>query len=142
MLMCSTKPNAARRRYLQGGAMVMVGYLLTVFGTSFFVRHHHDVRGSERAALALLPSLPIFVFLFVVARYLREESDGYQRDLLVRSMLWGVAVLLCLSCFTSFLSDFGWTGRLPPFTEFCTFWVSVGVAKGIYRFSNRVPVDA
>ncbi len=141
MLMCLTKPNAAKRRYLQGGAMVMVGYVLTVFGTTSFVRRHPDVHGMERAALALLPSLPIFVFMFVIARYLREEPDEYQRDLLVRCMLWGIAVLLCFTCFISFLRTFGWGGTLPPFIEFGAFWFTVGLAKGVYRLANRAAAD-
>lgn len=141
MLMCLTRPNVAKRRYLRGGATVMAGYVLIVFGTTFFVRNHRGVHGLERAALALLPSLPIFFFMFVIGRYLREEPDEYQRDLLVRCLLWGIAVLLCLTCFTSFLRDFGWKGEVPPFTEFCTFWLAVAIAKMFYRFSNRVTAD-
>ena len=141
MWMCLTKPNAAKRRYLRGGAMVMAGYVLTVFATTYFVRRHSDVHGMERAALALLPSLPIFFFMVVIARYLREEPDEYQRDLIVRCMLWGIAVLLCMTCFASFLRSYGWTGTLPPFAEFCAFWVAVAIAKLFYKLSNRAPAN-
>ncbi len=137
MSVCLGSRNAAQRRYVQGCAVVMSGYLLSVLVTTTFVRHHPEVHGAERAGLALLPSLPIFILMAVVARYLHEEKDEYQRDQLVRCMLWGIAVVLCLGCFTSFLKSYGWKSDLPPFTEFCGFWFAVMISKAFYRFTDR-----
>ncbi len=132
--------SAAAKRYQRTVAVEMLSYLLILFGVDSFVRRHHPV-GAELYALAALPSFPIIGVLVAVGIYLRDEKDEYQRDLMVKCMLWGTAGVLALTTFLSFLHSFGWVGSVPPFTEFMTFWILVAAAKGYYKLTNRVQDD-
>ena len=140
MLFCS-KANAAKRRYQQGSAGVMISYLGFVFASHMSVDRWHP-QGWRLYLAAALPTLPILCFAYIVGRYLREEHDDYQRDVVIRGMLWGAAVVLCLTVFSGFLRNYGWQGSLPPFTEFMVFWVVAGIVKMAYHLTNRtVGVD-
>ena len=57
--------------------------------------------------------------------------------MVVRGLLWGTAVTLSLTVFTSFLHVYGWRGELPAFTEVILFWVTAAVAKLFYYVTNR-----
>lgn len=135
------KKNLAQRRYLQGGLGVLITYFGFFFSTITAVHRFHP-HGWRLYLAAALPSFPILGFIFVVARYLREETDGFERDMLVRCMLWGTAVVMAVNMFSGFLRIYGWSAQLPPFTEYFAFCITVLVAKFTYRFSNRVPADA
>jgi hypothetical protein len=91
---------------------------------------------------AALPCAAIVGLLVAVGLYLRDEVDEYQRNLTVKSLLWGTGTLLALTTFCSFLRSFGWDGSPPPFTELACFWVTVTVAKLCYQVKNQVPADA
>ncbi|MGI4852519.1 MAG: hypothetical protein ACRYF4_00565 [Janthinobacterium lividum] len=141
MLFCDSKTNAAKRRYLQGSFGVMVSYLGFVASSRLAVNRWHP-QGWHLYLAAALPTIPILCFAYIVGRYLREEHDEYQRDLQIRGMLWGSAVVLSITVFASFLRGFGWGGSLPPFTEFIVFWIVAGAVKMAYSFSNRGASDA
>jgi len=135
-MFCEWRSSAAKKRYQRTMLLDMTGYVLILYGVDSFVRRHHPV-GAELCALAALPSVPIIGVLVAVGIYLRDEKDEYQRDLMVKCMLWGTAGVLALTTFLSFLHSFGWAGSAPPFTEFMTFWLLVAAAKGYYKLTNR-----
>jgi hypothetical protein len=132
--------SAAAKKYQITVALEMASYLLIIFGVSTFVHRHHPT-GGELYALAAMPSVPILGVLFAVWAYLRDEKDEYQRDMMIKSILWGTAAVLAMTAFFGFLRSFGWTGSVPPFTEFVTFWLLVALAKFCYRFVGRVKAD-
>jgi len=138
-MFCEWKSTAAKR--YQSTVMIdMMAYIFIIFGVQVFVRHHHP-GGAELYALAALPTFPIIGLLVAVGIYLRDEHDEYQRNVMVKCMLWGTAGILALTSFLGFLHSFGWTGEISPFTEFVTFWLLVAVAKVFYKLTNRVPKD-
>ena len=134
------KKSAAQRKYLQRGLAVMLAYFALLV-SAVTITHRLHPQGWLLYGTALLPSLPIFALLFVVARYLREERDEFQRDTVIRCLLWGVAAMVATELFTSFLRNFGWQGTVPPFTGFYIFCASMIAAKFTYRLRNRVPDD-
>ncbi len=138
MLFCSAGANAAKRRYLQGSAGVALSYIGFVFAARIMIDRWHP-HGVYLLLVAALPTLPILCFAFFVGRYLREEQDEYQRDAVIRGMLWGTAAVLCSTVFAGFLRSYGWQGSLPPFTEFMLFWVVAGIAKVAHNLANRAP---
>ena len=138
-MFCDWKSKASKR-YQITVLIEMVAYVLIVFGEKAFFGHHNPV-GAELYALAALPTVPIIGVLAAVGIYLRDEKDEYQRDLMVKSMLWGTAGVLSLSTFLAFLHSFGWTGSVSPFTEFVAFWLLVAAAKAFYSVTNRVSSD-
>lgn len=140
MLFCDSKTNAAKRRYLQGSFGVMLAYVGLVFASRLMVNrwHPHDWR---LFLLAALPSIPLLCFAYIVGRYLREEHDDYQRDVVIRGMLWGTATVLSITIFSGFLRSYGWQGSLPPFTEFMVFWIVVAIVKAAYYFADGAVRD-
>lgn len=135
MIFCNYK-SPAKRRYVQGAFGIMLSYLGLVFTSRMAVTRWHPTNWHLYLAAAL-PTLPMLCFAYVVGRYLREETDEYQRDLVIRGMLWGTAAALSLSVFTSFLHAYGWTGSLPEFSEFMIFWLTVALAKVLNWLQNR-----
>jgi len=138
-MFCEWKSTAAKR-YQWTVLIEMVAYIFIIFGVKGFVGHSHPA-GAELYALAALPTFPIIGVLFAVGVYLRDEHDEYQRNMMVKCMLWGTAGILALTSFLGFLHSFGWTGEVSPFTEFVTFWLLVAAAKVFYKLTNRVPKD-
>ena len=134
------KKSAAQQRYLKRGMAVMGAYFVLLTAATLIAAHFHP-RGVPLCLVALLPSLPILSLMLVIARYLREERDEYQRDLVIRCMLWGIAAMLTLELFTDFMRSFGWTGTLPIFTGFYAFCLAMLVAKFTYKYRDRVGVD-
>jgi hypothetical protein len=136
MVFCSNSNNPAKRRYLRRSAGVMVSYvgLVSVSHTSV---HRWHPQGWHLYLAAALPTIPILCLAYVVGLYLREEKDEYQRDVVIRGMLWGTAVVLSMTVFSSFLHAYGWDGQLPEFSEFITFWLVAFVVKMYYRVADR-----
>jgi RsiW-degrading membrane proteinase PrsW (M82 family) len=138
-MFCDWKSKASKR-YQVTVLIEMTAYVLILLGEKTFLGHHNPV-GIELYTLAALPTVPIIAVLVAVGIYLRDEKDEYQRDLMVKSMLWGTAGVLSLSTFLAFLHSFGWTGSVSPFTEFVAFWLLVAAAKAFYKLMDRVPAD-
>ena len=141
MLCFGERKNPAQRRYLQGGLGVLIAYFCLLFTATTSVHRWHP-QGWHLSLAALLPSVPIVGMFLITARYLREERDEFQRDLVVRCLLWGIAAVMTVEMFTSFLRAFGWQGSLPPFTDWFVLCGSVLIAKFTYKFTNRIADDA
>ncbi len=136
MLFCSPTTNAAKRSYLQRSFGVALAYIALVFVTRLLINHFHP-QGWQLYLVAVLPTVPLLYFAWVVGRYLKEEKDEYQRDIIVRGMLWGTAAALAVTIFVGFLRSYGWQGQIPPFTEFMTFWGVAGISKLAYSAGSR-----
>lgn len=134
--------SAAERTYQRTVAIEMFAYVVILFGVKHFVLHHQGPLGKQLYFLAALPSFPIVGVLIAVGVYLRREKDEYQRDTMVKCMLWAMAVVLSVSAYLSFLSTFGGAVSLPVFFyEFVLFWVVMAVAKVGYSLSDRARDD-
>lgn len=136
MELCIQK-SQAEKQYLKDTVIVMISYLLVVFGTTHYARAYRP-QGLRLYLLACLPMFPVLALLATLARYLGNEKDEFERNLRVRAMLWGMAATLAVSSFESFLRSFGWGRTLPPFTEFIVFFLTMGFAKMLYGVANRV----
>jgi len=139
MLSCGPD-SSAKRKYTQRALGVMASYIGTVFASTYTVRHWHP-QGWHLLLAAALPTIPIVCLAFVVARYLREEKDEYQRYLTVLSFLWATAVTLAISVFSGFLQSYGSTVELPAFTEFIVFWITVALTRAVQSIRNRGGAD-
>src|SRR5258705_5405245 len=80
----------AGRRYVYRLAPTMALYLLFLFIAKWSFHHLHPT-GLVVYLLAVLPALPLIGSLAVVGLYISEESDDFQRSIIVQSMLWGLA---------------------------------------------------
>lgn len=135
------KMNAAKKSLIVRGAMVLVAYE-AVFGLTFYAALRMKVEGMALLLMAVAPTLTVVAFVWVLARYLREETDEFHRGLVVRCLLWGTAAVMTSVCFHGFLQLLGWKGSWPVLIDLGAFVVAMGVAKLTYKVANRVPEDA
>ncbi len=75
--------------------------------------------------LAITPMLPAFGMIWAMTRYLREETDEYQRYKAVRASMVGLGLVLVLGTGWGFLETFG----LVP--HVWAWWVFPGWAMGL-----------
>ena len=136
---CSN-PSKAAKQYTQRLVVVMLFYILMVWLVTPLVRTHHWV-ATKLYFAAALPTLPILFMLLVVGLYLRDERDEFKRHQTVVSMLWAIAITLGFTAFTDFLRSYGAITAIPPFTEFVTFWLSMGIVNAVQTIRSRVGTD-
>lgn len=135
-MFCSGPMNEAKRKYLRGTMGIMLSYMGLVFASTSMVHRWHP-KGWHLWLASAMPTIPIVCLAFVLARYLREERDEYQRDQTVQSLLWGTAVALALSVFDSFLSSYGSGTEFPHFLVFMSFWITVAITRAVQSVANR-----
>src|SRR5271154_5980623 len=97
--------SKAGRRYIYRLAPMMAVYLLFLF-ISQWTFHHLHPSGFVVYLLAVLPALPLVGSLAVVGLYIAEESDEFERSILVQSMVWGLGGALSVSTIWGSLEDF------------------------------------
>jgi ABC-type proline/glycine betaine transport system permease subunit len=132
--------SKAEKRYLKRLIWAMSAYLVVVLLTTLLVRHGH-VTGWVLYVVAVLPCIPILRLIHVLALYVHEETDEFQRMLVVRSILCGGAAMLVVAAFSDFLRSYTKIGELPPFTMFMVFWVVFGLAQGVQGLMTRAVGD-
>ena len=132
--------SKAEKRYLKRLIWAMSAYLVVVLLTTLLVRHGH-VTGWVLYVVAVLPCIPILRLIHVLALYVHEETDEFQRMLVVRSILCGGAAMLVVAAFSDFLRSYTKIGELPPFTMFMVFWVVFGLALGVQGLMTRAVGD-
>ena len=130
---CSTKAGKVYRRRTM---VTMSCYLLMVLAAALAVRHLHPT-GWLLYALAVLPAVPLIVYLLILGRYLQEETDEYVRLMTMRSLLAGTGALMITIVISDFLRSFAETGVFPPFVLFMVFFLSFGIAQTVQRLQDR-----
>ncbi|RJY09303.1 hypothetical protein [Aurantiacibacter aquimixticola] len=79
--------------------------------------------------LALLPMLPAFGMIWTMMRYLREETDEYQRYKAVRASMVGLGFVLVLGTGWGFLETFGLVPHIWAWWVFPAW--AIGLAFGM-----------
>lgn len=128
--------NAAQRRYYQGSLGVGLSYF-GLFISSMLYSHRFHPLGWRLYLAAFLPTISIVCFLYIVGRYLREETDEFVRDQFIRSLLWAIAAVMAFAMFIGFLRTYGWQGSINPFAEYYVFCGTLLIAKFAYKFRDR-----
>ncbi len=136
---CRVK-SKAEKNYERRLIWAMLVYVVVVIVTTWAVRHGH-VSGWALYVVAVIPCLPVLRLIHVLALYLHEETDEFQRLLAVRAILLGGAAMLVVSAFSDFLRSFANVGALSPFMMFSVFWVTFGIAQGVQARMNRAGGD-
>ena len=94
-MLCLPK-NGAIRRYIRLFASAMSAYIaLTLIVVTCF--HRLRPTGPFTYLLAVLSALAIIAMIITVGLYLAKEKDEFQRNLLVRAMLWGLGGVMAVS---------------------------------------------
>jgi xanthosine utilization system XapX-like protein len=122
----------AGRRYTYRLAITMAVYLAFTFIAQWCFHHLHPT-GLLVYLLALLPALPLVASLAVVGIYIAEESDEFERSILVQSMLWGLGGALSVATVWGSLEDFAHAPHLSAFYVYVFFWIFMGFSQPIIR---------
>ncbi len=98
--------SPALRRYNRRSLIWATSYVVAL-GIALTVRNTIHPQGPLLWLIAVLPSLPIFYFIWAMGRYLVEERDEYLRMRQVHAGLIATGLLLATATFWGFLETFG-----------------------------------
>jgi len=114
----------------------MVVYVVTLMVTTELFRRGLTA-GPLGYVLALLPAIPILGIFVLYGRYFREETDEFQRQMVMTSLIWSGAATLCEATVWGFLETFGkaphvWMWAVPV-AFFVQLAVTTPLASRRYR---------
>ena len=134
--MWCTPSSPAQRRFVV--EMWCVAGLCIVFAVvaalSFRLGH---VSGLLAYLVAILPALPIVWALVSTGNYLNKETDEFQRNLLVQSLLGGIGVTLAATTVSGYLEHFVHTPHLDSIWIYPMFWFSTALSYPLVRMRYR-----
>jgi hypothetical protein len=122
----------AGRRYVYRLAPTMAIYLVFLFIAQWSFHHLHPT-GIIVYVLAVLPALPLIGSIAIVGLYIAEESDEFERSIVVQSMLWGFGGTFAVSTIWGFLEEFAKASHLSIFNVYVFFWIFMGIAQPFIR---------
>ena len=122
------RANAAIARYNRRVLGASFGYVL---GLGIAVALFKNVLLPAPAvfAIALLPTLPTFVIIWAMARYLVEETDEYLRYRNVQAALAGLGLMLAIGIFYGFLETFELVPHVPAWWVLPVWSLGLGIAQ-------------
>jgi hypothetical protein len=129
-------PTKASRRYQARLLPTMLVYVLFVSTTQWAFHHSHPT-GLMVYLLALLPALPLVGSIAIVGLYIAEESDEFQRSILIKSMLWGFGVALAIGSVWGCLEDFANAPHRSAFYAYLSFWIVNAISQSVIRLRYR-----
>jgi hypothetical protein len=132
---CLPKSKAGRRYIYRLFPMMLLYIFFLIFAKWAF--HHSHPTGLVVYLLAALPALPLVGTLAVVGLYIVEESDEFERSIIVQSMLWGLGGALSLSTIWGFLEDFANAPHVSTFYVYIFFWIFMGISQPFIRMRYR-----
>ena len=118
--------NPAVRRYTISVSLLMVAYVLILFGVNAYVDNNTPT-GAPAYAVAALPALPIIGVFFVMGRLLVDLKDEYVRMLMVRQTLVATAFMLSVATVFGFIQDFGLLPHVPAYWPAMIWFAGLGV---------------
>jgi hypothetical protein len=136
LVMTCIPTSKAGRRYIYRLAPTMATYIVFLFIAQWSFHHLHPI-GLVVYVLAILPALPLVGSLAVVGLYIAEESDEFERSIIVQSMLWGLGGALSVSTIWGSLEDFARAPHLSTFYVFLFFWIFMAISQPFIRLRYR-----
>jgi hypothetical protein len=126
---CATAAGLAYNRRMLPLAAAYVVVLLA----AIVLHDRFHVAGPALYAVAVLPALPLIGIVWALGRFLIEETDEYQRNLMVRKMLVATGFMLVVATVWGFLEDFGLVRHMPAYWAFIVWCIGLGVGAGWNR---------
>jgi hypothetical protein len=102
MRFCRRQLSSYQRRSLRT-IEIMMGICIALSIILQAILERHTLSMPIRYGIAVLAITPVLATMFVIVRYLRGEKDEYMRNLVVASMLWGLAIVLIANIFFSYV---------------------------------------
>ncbi|MXP44675.1 hypothetical protein [Allopontixanthobacter sediminis] len=123
-------------RYTRGIAISSAAYLVGL-GTAMSVWRNYDPSTAVTWLLAMLPIAPIFWMIYVMGRYIVEETDEYLRHRAVLASLVGLGFVLAIGSFWGFLETFELVPHVPGWWAVPIWAVGMGLGQGWLALRDR-----
>ena len=136
---CTAKTRAVHsytRRIMITMAVYIVACILAVTA-----RDHLHTDRLLVIVLAIATAIPLVAVIAIVGLYLKEETDEFQRELLVQQILWATGLTLTCTSTWGMLEMFSGVPRLPAFYIFVIFWIFFGLVSVPLRRRYRTVAD-
>lgn len=135
-MLCLTSSNPVQRRYLIQMWIAAGLCILFALVTALTFRLGHP-SGVLAYPIAVLPAVPIVAALVSTGTYLAEETDEFQRSLLVQALLGGIGVTLAATTAWGYLEHFVHTPHFDAIYVYPIFWFSTALAYPVIRLRYR-----
>lgn len=122
------RSNAAIIRYNRRMLGASFGYVLGL-GIAVALFNRTTLPPPAVFAIALLPTLPTFVMIWAMARYLTEETDEYLRYRNVQAALVSLGLTLAVGIFWGFLETFELVPHVPAWWVLPVWAIGLGIAQ-------------
>lgn len=122
------KSNTAIIRYNRRMLAASFGYVLGL-GIAVALFNAAALPRPAVFAIALLPTVPTFVMIWAMARYLIEETDEYLRHRSVQAALVSLGLMLAVGIFWGFLETFELVPHVPSWWVLPVWAIGLGVAQ-------------
>ena len=127
-MMAISPGNPALRRYGNGLLLCLLGYLALLILANL-VANALPADWAVSLIVQIVPVIPMLAFLWVIARYLTEEPDEYQRMLAVRCALVGSGLLLAVAMIWGPLQRAGIVGPAQTSLGFVIWCAGFGISR-------------
>jgi hypothetical protein len=134
-MFCSLKSPAQRRYWARMWITAGVCVLFAI-ADAFAFRYGH-LHGVAAYLAAILPALPILGALAATGVYLDQETDEFQRNILVQSVLGGTGGTLAATTVWGYLEDLTHIPHLDPIWVYPIFWLFVVLSYPLVRMRYR-----
>lgn len=128
--------SKAAVRYTDGMMAGSLAYIVGL-GIAMWIWRTLDPSTGATWLLAMLPILPIFGMIWVMVRYLREETDEYLRHRAVIASLVGLGCVLGIGSFWGFLETFGLVPHMPGWWSVPIWAFGMGLTQIWWKASGR-----
>ncbi|MBO9557243.1 MAG: hypothetical protein J7515_01485 [Caulobacter sp.] len=118
----------AMRRYMLRFGVSMSAYVFLLMG-AIMLHRQGLTAGPLGFVIALAPALAILGSIAAMGFYLAEEKDEFAREILIQSLLWGIAVTLGAASVWGFLETFGKVPHAPAWAAVPIFALAMGLSQ-------------
>lgn len=135
ILFCSTG-SAVQRRFVVRMWIAAGLCVLFAVAAAFCFRLGHP-HGVVAYLIAVLPAVPIVGALIWTGVYLDEETDEFQRNVLIQSLLGGMGATLALTTAWGYLEDFARVRHMDLVWVYAFFWLFSALSYPVVRMRYR-----
>ena len=138
--MSCTLGSSALRRYNRRMIFSALIYSATLMPVAYAVKHTHPTQ-LVAVFLTIFPALANAAMIVVIGLYLKEETDEFQRELLVQVLLWAAALTLTVTSTWGLLEMLSNVTPLPSFYVIVIYWVFFALVSLPLRLRYRTGRD-
>lgn len=106
----------------------------------YIFRRYHLTGGLAITLAIFTASMMIALVSFVAVLAVRQRDDEFQKKLLIRSMLWGIAITLAITTTWGYVELFAGGPPFPALYTFVLYFAIAGLTNLFLRTRNR-PAD-